>query len=127
MKEHGMSTSVEQIQAIVARWNELLVRRDHAAIAKLYETDGVLMPPGAPPVVGQRAIAEFWQVLASQPSFNAVLRPQRIDTPTSSDAVEFGTVALGNNGGADNAKYVVYWRKGADGWRIRFDIFNADG
>ncbi len=50
---------LKQVQAGAARWDETFNKGDAAGVAKLYGTDALLLPAGAPAVKGDD-IQKFW-------------------------------------------------------------------
>jgi uncharacterized protein (TIGR02246 family) len=104
---------------------------DGNAMGALYTEDAVLLPPGQERIEGRDGIAAFWQGAIGAGFKDLVLRP--VEIAGSGDAAyEMGTVTLSapaQGGGRQTVagKYIVVWRRGADGaWRLHRDIWNFD-
>jgi ketosteroid isomerase-like protein len=128
----GLLSSADHaaIRASTDRFPTSLVKRDFAALGRLYTEDAVVMPPNQPAVFG-RAAFERWIV-----SFPRVLRltltPAEIDGRADIAYVR-GTYAMTlHPEGAptpvdDVGKYVEIRKRQPDGsWLIATDIFNSD-
>lgn len=114
------------IDAVNRRFEAAANRGDFAAMAEVYADDARLLPPDAPIVSGKAAIADFWR--AAGPALNLrAVRLETLEIDVAGDrAVEIGTAYLTLAEGAARMKYVVAWRRGADGeWRFAVDIWNA--
>jgi uncharacterized protein (TIGR02246 family) len=101
-----------------------------ASVAAL-APDGIMFPPGAPPVIGRSAARQFMQEAMAIPSFS--VRWQS-DTVVVAESGELA-YAIGRSrytfpdsgGGVDTmyAKAVSVWRRDSDGtWRAVLDIWN---
>lgn len=104
-------------------------RRD-SANAALYVENALFMPPNQPAVEGRTAIRTWFESFPPMSDFNLT----SVDVDGRGDlAYERGTYAMtiaaaGRTPAmADHGKYVVVWRKQADGsWLIAVDMFNSD-
>lgn len=111
-------------------FNDYLTARNDSALAALYTSDGVLLPPGMPAVSGTDAIREFWAYLWP---LNATLEitPGDIEVAGSGDlAVETGTWTFAATDSVgpfrDRGKYVVMWVRADSVWHADWDIWNSD-
>jgi uncharacterized protein (TIGR02246 family) len=116
------------IRAIVSDWNGYLKSQNDSAISAIYDTDGVLLPPGMPRVTGQDNIRKFW---AGIWPMKASLHLEPIAIHVAGEwAVEEGNWTWSSPSATgefkDNGKYVVTWRKAAGTWRAVQDIWNSD-
>jgi uncharacterized protein (TIGR02246 family) len=103
---------------------------DANTLAALYTEDAIAFPPDHEMVKGRRAIGDFWKATHQTGVKSAVLKT--IDVGRNGDvAYEVGTVLLtiqpeGNAASTASAKYVVVWKRQADGvWRLHLDIWNS--
>jgi uncharacterized protein (TIGR02246 family) len=104
-------------------------RGDIKSIAAMYTEDAIALPPDADMVRGRQAIEKLWNdALASGIKS---LTFTVIDVQSSGDlAVETGTAVIGVQPAGQPAstqagKYVVLWKREADGqWRLHRDIWN---
>jgi ketosteroid isomerase-like protein len=113
------------------RFVDLYNKGDAAAAAKVYASDAIVMPPNGSPVNGQSAIAEFWQGAYKNGVRNVNLTTTEFETH-GSYAHELGTYQLvvqgadGNVVARDNGKYMVLWKRNANGqWQWYRDIYNS--
>ncbi len=124
------SSPVDATAAIAEQNNKFgaaVAAKDSAAIAALYTEDAILLPPNAPAVNGRDAIQAYWQAFLDSGVTNGTLKSSEI-VNTDTDATEVGTWTITAPDGtvADNGKYIVWWKKKADGWYFYRDIFNSD-
>ena len=47
-------------QSAASKWDETFNKGDAAQLAKMYGSNGALLPPGSSPVVGAQNIQQFW-------------------------------------------------------------------
>ena len=108
--------------------------QDGAALARLYSSDGVEMPPNAPAQKGRAAIEAYHKQFASQMMVHN-LEIKATDTRVLGDvAVDVGTYSqtlMAAKGGGktidDKGKYLVVLKKDAGGaWLISHAIYNSD-
>lgn len=109
------------------KFGSAITAKDAAAIAALYSEDAILLPPNAPAVNGRDAIQAYWQAFLDSGVTNGTLKSSEI-VNTDTDATEVGTWTIMAPDGtvADNGKYIVWWKRKADGWYFYRDIFNSD-
>lgn len=114
------------IRQLVTDWNGYLAARNDSAIAALYASDGVMLPPNMPRVSGTEAIRAFWAELWKM-NATLSLAPVSVRVAPSGDlAVEEGNwdIAMGDQ--KDHGKYLVTWSKAGGGWKVVQDIWNSD-
>lgn len=121
----------DAIREVIAHWLDAVRRKDAAAIAGYYAPDGRLFVPNAPIAEGREAVANMWGYLLSLPNVALSFGPTFIEAAASGDlAYEVGTYTLAFDGEKghvdDRGKYVVVWKKQADGWKAAADILNSD-
>jgi uncharacterized protein (TIGR02246 family) len=108
------------------KWMAAGNAKDAAAIAALYAEDAVVMPPNAAAVKGRAAIQSFWKGMVDQLTGNVTLT--RVSGWQGADTgYEAGTFAAKMGTANDAGKYLITFKKSADGkWLITNDIFNSD-
>src|SRR5262245_51000374 len=117
------------IESANAKFSEAFARGDAKALAAMYTSDAIAFPPDSEMIRGNEAIGEFWKATRDSGVQSAVLTT--VDVERSGDlASEVGTVSLtiqaaGTAPTTATAKYVVVWKRQADGsWKLHRDIWN---
>jgi uncharacterized protein (TIGR02246 family) len=117
------------IEAANAKFSEAFARGDTKALAAMYTSDAIALPPDTEMVRGNEAIGEFWN--ASRKGGVRDAKLTTVEVSRSGDfAYEVGTVSLtiqpeGKESTTARAKYVVVWKRQADGsWKLHRDIWN---
>ena len=127
-EEAGTDSARAAIEQVNARFSEAIARGDAQAIAKLYTEDAILLPERGEMVKGRQAIGEFWKTAMDDGVKSVTVTT--LDVGGSGDlAHEVGTVLLtlqaeGRPPATASAKFVVVWKREADGWKIHRDIWN---
>lgn len=95
-------------------------------VQRIYTGDAIILPPGGPRIEGHSGITEFWQGAAEQLGLTGVeLRTDAVQPMGADMAYEIGTGVLQTGQGPHEAKYVVIWKRDADGqWKWHVDIWN---
>ena len=116
------------IDKLNSRLSEGFVKGDTSIIASVYAEDAVILPPDTNMIRGKKAIKEFWGA-----AMESGVKEANLTTLELSGGGEYvhemGTCVLkiqpkGGKPTEQNVKYVVVWRRTADGWRINWDIWN---
>lgn len=117
------------IESANAKFSEAFARGDAKALAAMYTSDAIAFPPDSEMIRGNEAIGEFWKVTRDSGVQSAALTT--VDVERSGDlAYEVGRVSLtiqvaGKAPTTATAKYVVVWKRQADGsWKLHRDIWN---
>jgi uncharacterized protein (TIGR02246 family) len=115
------------IAAANSKFGAAVAAKDAAAIAALYAEDATLMRQNNTTAKGRAAIQAHYQEMLDAGITSATLTTSEV-TNTDTDAVEVGTwvVKAADGTVVDNGKYMVWWKKGADGWKFHRDIYNSD-
>jgi ketosteroid isomerase-like protein len=122
---------LEQLRSAIEAQNiqfaEAFARRDVAAIGRLYTADAQAYPPSVAPVAGRAAIQDMWKGFLAHPVGRIQLRTDEVDG-NGTTAWESGRYTLlGNNGATmDDGKYIVVWKREADGWKLYRDMWSSD-
>jgi uncharacterized protein (TIGR02246 family) len=127
-EEAGTDSARAAIEQVNTLFSEAIARGDAQAIAKLYTEDAMLLPERGELVKGRQAIGEFWKTAMDGGVKSVTVTT--LDVGGSGDlAHEVGTVLLtlqaeGRPPATASAKFVVVWKREADGWKIHRDIWN---
>lgn len=127
-EEAGTDSARAAIEQVNTLFSEAIARGDAQAIAKLYTEDAILLPERGELVKGRQAIGEFWKTAMDGGVKSVTVTT--LDVGGSGDlAHEVGTVLLtlqaeGRPPATASAKFVVVWKREADGWKIHRDIWN---
>jgi ketosteroid isomerase-like protein len=117
-----------QLDSVYARMTLGYQRSDAGIVTALYDDRAFYLPPGAPVLRGRDAInREFTKILGARPSATpsgAGITFEIVNRAIASDiAFDIGLFRFG--GPAPAGKFIVLWRRGADGrWRIWADQYN---
>ncbi|MCJ7754727.1 MAG: nuclear transport factor 2 family protein [Thermoanaerobaculales bacterium] len=109
-----------------SRWMEAFNSHDAKAVAALYTTDAVLLPPNEPAVFGRDAIAATHAELFATGDFKIDIEP--LETVIDGQlAYVAGRYRMWTGDGAlvDHGKYIEIWSPVNGEWLIRRDIYNS--
>lgn len=120
-----------QIADLDQKWVQALKKGDLEWVEAVYLSDGLLLPPNAPPVEGSSAIVEVWKSYSELPNVAIDFGPDRVEASSSGDmAYDYGwyTFAFDSDNGRveDKGKYVVVWKNVDGTWKVAADIFNSN-
>lgn len=124
------STFLRARAAVIEVENELvrLVNKaDWESVSSLYVKDGMILPPGAPPISGRTAIATFWLTIAKRGMH--FLQLHLVDLEVSGDLlIAHGKYTMSNkdNEILDIGKFIAIYRKENNQWRLQTDMFNSN-
>src|SRR5262245_20148456 len=121
-QDEGVREARAAIEAANAKFSAAFARGDAKALSAMYTSDAIAFPPDSEMIHGNEAIGEFWKATRDSGVQSAALTT--VDVGTSGDvAYEVGVVSLaiqpkGKESTTSAAKYVVVWKRQADGsWR----------
>jgi ketosteroid isomerase-like protein len=117
--------SIDELNRRFSRGFEL---GDPSLIASIYASDSVLFPPDVDMVEGLEAIESYWREVMDSGVKRAELETMEL-TGEGEFLLEKGTGVLeiapyGGKPQERRLKYVVVWKRTADGWRNHWDIWN---
>jgi uncharacterized protein (TIGR02246 family) len=120
------------IAAVSADWKRAYNAGDVAAVAELYADDAVLSAPGAPPVLGNAAIRDYFDATIARFAASGLTVEDKPlgDIVTSGDlAWQWQTYRVVDRSGVvvDSGKLVTLLRRVDGRWRIAGDTWNSDG
>jgi len=127
---------LDQVKGAMAEVNRLfnedvVGKRNLAALDDVYTADARILPPGGPMVAGREAIKQFWAgMIQSVNAKSAELFSVDI-MPAGDSVVEIGRAVLTVESGPGTTaqmegKYVVYWRQESGRWKWHVDIWNMN-
>lgn len=122
------ATSEANILAASRAFSEAYVNGDMAALQELYTEDAVLLPPGRE-IRGREAIARYFSPRPDRTNVSHAMTSSELKV-VGELAVDVGTWSnTWRNEGEDeqnaSERYLVVWRRGADGnWRIEYDMWH---
>ena len=127
-------TFAQQVPAETAatnhRFEQAFNRGDAAALAALYTENATLLPPGADLMTGRQAAQSFWQATYGSGARNLSLNTVSIESygDVAREIGRFSVNVPGQGGQTTRVegKYVVIWKKTAEGWRLDTDIWNLN-
>ncbi len=112
-------------------WSKAAGAKDVDKIVSFYSDDAVVMPPNALSATTKEAIRALWKDLLTDAKIS--WKTKKVEVAQSGDlAFSSGTyeVTLNDPTGKsvnDRGKYVVVWKKQADGsWKCVMDMWNSD-
>lgn len=121
------------IRAASQEWSNAASSKDVEKAVSFYSDDATYNPPGAPLAAGKDAIRKVWTNVLAMPGVNLRWATSKVEVARSGDlAYDTGAYTLTKNDASGNpvttkGKYVVVWKKQADGkWKVIEDIDNPD-
>ena len=124
------STLRTQIERNTAQFAESFNRGDIDAVVAMYDTGAVVLAPNAPMMRGRQNIQRLWTGAREQGFQTLTLTVQSVEQ-LGDHAIELGSYELviqpsGQSATTDRGKYMVLWRRQADGsWKLYRDMFNS--
>lgn len=121
--------SVRQAKETIAHVNDAFMkafaRHDAAAVAALYASGALLMPPHSEIINSATGIQKFWQGIMDLGTSASI---ETVEIQDAGDmAIEIGrySITLSNGATADRGKYLVVWKQEGGEWRLFRDIWNS--
>jgi len=120
-----------EIEAVNAKFAEAIANQDAEAVAALYTEDAWLMPAHHAMLTGRDGVRSHMEQVFGMGVQSLSLTTKEL-RGHGNMAYEIGTftatIGMGEEATMeDEGKYIVIWRKGADGqWRIHRDIWNSN-
>jgi ketosteroid isomerase-like protein len=105
---------------------DAVARKDAAAFAAVYTTNGNALPPNNPTVTGTGALRQFWQAVIDMGITGVTLETVELEG-FEDTAIEVGAYTLEGEGGGvlDKGKFVVIWKLEDGVWKWHHDIWNS--
>lgn len=127
--KHDAAADAQAIRDIDARWNEYIVAKNDSAIAAIYDTGAVLMPPNMPALNGAGPIRAFWAGLwGLNASLTLAVDEVIVDGDLALDRgrYTFSVPQPDGSQSSETGKYLVGWRRVGGEWKAVSDIYNSD-
>ncbi len=114
-----------QIDKVDRAWEKANNAGDAAALTALYTKDATVMPPGADPVSGTKAIQAMFTADVAQGAQMALT--QKDVTGFGDYALETGSFVATSKDGKhlDHGSFMTLLKKEAGGWKIHRDTWNS--
>ncbi|SNC74962.1 conserved hypothetical protein [Hymenobacter gelipurpurascens] len=121
------TTIMDEIRQANKTFEQTFGKGDGMGMARLYTSDGMLLPTGSEPVQGHEGIAAFWQGAMQMGIKEANLRSVEVEQLNPDTAIEMGNYQLfgHNHQILDHGKYVVVWKHEGNNWKLHRDIWNS--
>ena len=114
-------------------WWGVTVAKNLERTVSFYADDASMFPPNAPLATGKEAIRAVWSPLLTTPGVAISGQTTKVEASRGGDlGYSIGTYELitpdpTGKPVTDHGKYVVVWKKQADGsWKVMADIFNSN-
>jgi uncharacterized protein (TIGR02246 family) len=135
--ENGMSLAtfeMREVKEFTRVFESLFNEGDAEGMASYYAEDARLLAEDTEPILGRRAIEQFWQGTCTGARAAKVRRTINLEEVTASGNLGYalGTVDVhipwsGEQGRDIIFKYATIWRREVDGrWRLAIDISNRN-
>jgi uncharacterized protein (TIGR02246 family) len=114
-----------QIEKVDRAWEKANNAGDAAALTALYTKDAVIMPPGADPVSGTKAIQAMFTADVAQGAQMAL--EQKDVTGFGDYALETGSFVATSKDGKhlDHGSFMTLLKKEGGSWKIHRDTWNS--
>ena len=122
----NLDSARQSIENQNAAFQKAFENSDSVGLANLFTSDGKMMMPGSPSIVGRAAITS---TIAMFMKMNIKREAKTIDVWGNGDLlVEEGTASLFDQKGVqlDHAKYLVMWKMEDGEWKLFRDMWNTD-
>src|SRR6478752_2397 len=122
----NLDSAKQSIEHQNAAFQKAFETSDSTGLANLFTSDGKMMMPGSPSIVGRAAIMS---TVAMFMKMNIVRKAETIGVWGNDDIlVEEGVASLFDQKGVelDHAKYLVMWKKEDGQWKLFRDMWNTD-
>lgn len=121
------------LRTLDEEWSRSVASRDVEKVISYYADDAVVMPPNIPTLTGKDSIRTLWRSMLESPLFSGGWKATKVEVAESGDLAylsgnyEFREQDAGGNQITDKGKYLVVWKKQADGsWKCVANMFNSD-
>lgn len=120
-----MNSPASEIAALQQRFLQLFAKNDVAGLAACYTEDAQMLVANMDLISGRAAIASVFKFTAVQ-GHTLAFQTQDLDVQGNT-AVEVGRYTRRRSDGStfDRGKYLVVWKRDADGWRMHRDMFST--
>ena len=121
-----VAAEAELIMDLERSWATAVAEGDIEGIMSYHAANAIVMPPGAPPIVGTEAIRADWQGMLDTEGLEVTWEPTEAFVAASGDmAYDYGTATVTTpDGVVSPMKYAVVWVREGGEWKIAIDMFN---
>ncbi len=117
------------IHQLSGAFSAAYVRGEGSAMAALYTADAVIFPERSAAITGRESIERYWTLGRGRRVTSHRVTPTHIEVD-GKHAYDHGTFEIsgerdGVAWGPFRGKYVVVWRREAEGWRMQLDMWNS--
>lgn len=121
----------EAIAALNSQWVQAFKDRDFDKIAEILAEDTMMLPQGAPAVLGRDAVIDTWKGWAELKNVAVDFAADKVVVSQSGDiAYDYGHYSFDfetEEGPVnDLGKYIVVWSNIGGTWQVSADIFNSN-
>ena len=121
-----MATLHAEIQAANARFMDAVRTGDEERFARLYTDDAVLLLPGREALNGRAGVQTFFASFKARGIREIRLTTLELEAFGDTAWERGGSEAIGPEGTPiGKGKYIVIWKRTAEGWKLHRDILNA--
>jgi uncharacterized protein (TIGR02246 family) len=119
------------IQKAISAFESAANAKNPSGLAAFYAEDATLLPPGSPLIKGRSNIQTFWQNFLAAGASDPKLRTVSVES-SGELAYEIGTYDAivpkpdGTGTARSSGKYLVVWKRMADGVKIVADMFSPN-
>jgi ketosteroid isomerase-like protein len=125
--------AAEALRAADAAWLKAYQEKDGVKAAGFYAAQGAMLAPNRPLLSGKDALAKFIAKSFEMRDYHITWHPSKVEVAHSgelgytSGSYEIGFRELSGKLFLDKGKYLMVWKKQADGaWKVLFDMSNSD-
>ena len=127
------ATDERAIREAEIAWWKVAVAKDLERTIAFYADDAAMFPPHAPMATGKEAIRAVWSPLLTTPGFAISGQTTKVEASRGADLgysigiYDLTTPDATGKPVTDRGKYVVVWKKQADGsWKVVLDTGHPD-
>ena len=109
-------------------YNQAFAKGDSSLLINSYATDGCIMPANSPSLCGRPGFLAFYKFAYKAGIRGIVFTTVELYGLTDQYVTEQGIYEMhdADNKSLGKGKYLVVWKKTADGWRMYRDMFTSD-
>jgi len=114
------------IKNLNEKWMSDFSKGDAVSVGSHYTEDAVSLAPGCKPIVGKKAIIEYWAQAIKSGAGALNIKSKEVER-SGDIVVEIGETDLLNSGDEiiDQFNYMVIWKQEAGEWLIHREIWNS--
>jgi len=109
-------------------YNQAFAKGDSSLLINSYAADGCIMPANSPGLCGKQGFLAFYKFAYKAGIRGIVFTTVELYGLTDQYVTEQGIYEMhdADNKSLGKGKYLVVWKKTADGWRMYRDMFTSD-